>query len=237
MPPLQLRVLLTVVEVEVFGGEVCFLSSFYHLGLHLFLLGLLHARDHRRLYRAIVDPLVVGVLGRLGDQLEDVEDLLVAELDQVSELLGPLDLLVDSHVVDSFPHDQPLLLHEAIHIFLRLERVVQGACGLGLHHLFAQVLDVELLGLGLLARHGIAEALHLVQAGVVHLLLKILLIVFLAVLPQFLSTLHAPRLAGGVVNAGLLRAIHVGALVPLLVLDLQAHLLLHNLGPELVVLH
>ena len=74
-------------------------------------------------YIPFLELIEVRILWRLWNKLEHVEVLLLAQLDQVSELLRPHDLLVDSLMIYFLAYNQPLLLHKPSLVLLQLEGI------------------------------------------------------------------------------------------------------------------
>ena len=99
---------------DVVGGLVVLSLELQQVSLDL-LLYMIVAAGHNRCFNvALLESVEVRVLWRLGNELEHVEVLFLAQLNQVSELLGSDDLLIDCLIIDFLSYYKPLCLDESI---------------------------------------------------------------------------------------------------------------------------
>jgi hypothetical protein len=148
--------------------ELVLLAQVFGLDLlHDLVVGCAH---DGRLDRARLQLVEIQVLPCLGNHLEDVEVLLLAQLDQVPELGRPPLLSVGCTIVYPLADHQAFLLGKSIKILLRqwigpftLTHLRQFIGGLWLH-LPNNLLFSELLSLQLLLGHGLSNFLDVIEA-------------------------------------------------------------------------
>jgi hypothetical protein len=148
--------------------------------------------------------------------------LLLAQLDEVSELLRPSFLGVSCSIVYPLADDEPFLLGESIKILFSIQRICsflthlrQFVGGLWIHFP-NNLLFSELLSLDLLLGHSLSDPLDVIEA----------IILVERFIEDLILILHLSR----VTNLVAANWSSQGALILLVIPDLLIYLLYHFLG-------